>query len=145
MQNLLRHPYWGDWLSRCCVLLSWGPVRFHPLLVLTEKKLTLCQYGDRKYCKYALIYSSDWDTLAYCWRTVVRNLPVSDEWCLVTWVKVIVSSFPCSVWLCLRISVLPPGVRYFAGKARGRFCCSLLGCCVRFGLSTACGFSSPFN
>jgi hypothetical protein len=117
MQNLL------DFLievSRCCVLLSWGPFRFHPLLVLTEKKL--CQYGDRKCCKYALICSSDWDTLAYCWRTVVRNMPVSDECCLVTWVKVAVSSFPRAVWLRLRILVSPPGVRYFAGEARDRFC-----------------------
>jgi len=46
----------------------------------------------------------------------------SDEWCLVTCVKVTVSSFPCAVWVCLRILVSPPGVRYFAGKAHDRFC-----------------------
>jgi len=60
--------------------------------------------------------------MANCWRTLVRNLLISDEWCLVTWVKVIVSSIPCAVWLCLRISVSPPGVRYIAGKARDSFC-----------------------
>ena len=39
--------------------------------------------------------------LAYYWRTVVRNLLVSDEWYLVAWVKVIVCPFPCAVTVSL--------------------------------------------
>ena len=53
---------------------------------------------------------------------LLANLSGCVEWYLVTWVQVIVSCHPCAVCLCLRISVSPSGVRYFARRARECLC-----------------------